>query len=143
MRKIMSLFQKILISLLCITLAASPVTAMASADNPVDNVGEQEPIKLRRVFWSGTAYVSDTAYTNITSSNNLFDDNPKVTNSAGNAGKLSFRIVDKDGEPIGSVKVCIDGYSVTMDTVPFNSGTYTLQAKADSGKAGSYYITID
>lgn len=140
----MRLTKKILMSaFLCISLTASSMTVMAGGNNPENSTDEQTVIKLRRVYWSGTAYVSDTAYTNITSSNNLFDDNPKVTNSAGNAGKLSFRIVDKNGEPIGRVKVCIDGYSVTMDTIPFNSGTYTLQAKADSGKAGSYYITID
>lgn len=130
-------------AILCISMAVSPLTVSAINKDVVKIAGEQTAVRQRRVFWTGTAYVSDVAYTNITSSNNLFSDNPKVTNGAGNDGKLSFRIVNKDGEPIGRAKDCNSGYSVTMDTIPFNSGTYTLQAKAESNKAGNYYITID
>lgn len=131
----------IVITIIC-AISIAPMTAVAKSD--VQNFQqEQVPISRRRVNWSGTAYISDASYTNVTSSNNLFNDRPEVTNNAGNSGTLSFRIINSKGEIVGSSKSCAVGSSVRMDEIPFNSGTYTLQAKAGSGKAGNYSIKID
>ncbi len=134
---------KILAMIIICSIAVTPMTVTAAKADQQNIQPEQVPISQRRVNWSGSAYISDASYTNVTSSNNLFNDRPEVTNSAGNSGTLSFRIVNYKGEIVGSAKSCAVGSSVKMDEIPFNSGTYTLQAKAATGKAGNYSIKID
>jgi hypothetical protein len=69
-------------------------------------------------------------------------DRPTVTNAAGNKGAIKVRIINAKGEQVGTVKTVNAGKSAKLDSIPWNSGTYTLQAKAVSS-AGTYFITID
>lgn len=78
----------------------------------------------------------------MTSSNNIFNDSPKVTRDANNAGKIRVMIVNSKGAQVGKTKDVSPGKSVRMDQIPWNSGTYTLKAKALS-KSGTYRIGID
>lgn len=138
-----NLKRAVIMAMICVSFASSTISAMAFSEDVQDMQARQLPEIQRRVNWSGSAYISDTAYTNVTSSNNLFNDKPEVTNQAGNSGTLSFRIVNSKGEIVGSAKSCAVGSSVKMDEIPYNSGTYTLQAKAGTGKADYYSIKID
>jgi len=94
------------------------------------------------VNWSGQAYLITVAYSNVTSSNNVFNDSPTVTNASGNPGKIKVKIVDAYGKQVGKVKEIGKGKSVKLDTIPWNSGTYTLKAMAVDQK-GQYTISID
>lgn len=95
-----------------------------------------------RVNWTGKAYLVTNAWSNITSSNNLFPDRPKVTNYASNKGTIKVRILNGNGAIVGAVKTVKKGESVTMDKIPAFSGTYTLQGMAVDTE-GSYTINID
>ena len=95
-----------------------------------------------QVNWSGNAYLTTAAYSNVTSSNNVFNDRPTVTNDSGNLGTITVKIVNSSGEQIGGTKTISKGKSVKLDSIPWNSGTYTLKAKASS-KNGTYRISID
>ena len=78
---------------------------------------------------------------NVTSSNNLFPDSPKVTNDASNPCSIKVRIVNEAGAVVGKEKEVEVGKSVTMDKIPALSGTYTLQAYSET--AGNFTISID
>jgi hypothetical protein len=93
------------------------------------------------VSWSGTAYLTKNAFSNITSSNNIFRDAPTVTNGADSPGNVTVRIKNSDGKQVGSEKTIAPGKSVKLDTIPAFSGTYTLQGKGSV--TGTYSITID
>ncbi|EJQ42767.1 hypothetical protein IEQ_05146 [Bacillus cereus BAG6X1-2] len=113
----------------------------ASAAELTSSESESKEIKPY-VNWSGSAYLTTSAYSNVTSSNNIFNDRPTVTNYAGNKGSIKVRVVDSSGKQIGGVKEIAKGKSVKLDSIPWNSGTYTLQAKAISSN-GSYSISIN
>lgn len=117
-------------------LNRSPVLAAESSATP--EVGDIQPL----VNWSSTAYLTLGAYSNVTSSNNLFADRPLVTNSASNPGPIMVRVVNSKGQVIGSPKTILTGQSVRLDQIPAFSGTYTLQAQAYT-RAGYYSISID
>lgn len=95
-----------------------------------------------RVKWSGDAYITTTGYSNVTQSNNVFNDRPKVTNSSGNAGAIKVKIVNSSGADVGNVYTIEKGKTVTLDSIPWDSGKYTLKAKAVE-KNGTYTITIN
>ncbi|MGG3928571.1 T9SS type A sorting domain-containing protein [Metabacillus fastidiosus] len=126
------------LSLSILGVAAAPNFANAEELSSSNKSGEITP----RVSWSGTAYLVTDAYSNVTSSNNFFNDSPTVTNNAGNAGAIKVRIVNSSGKLVGTVKEIAAGKSARLDTIPWNSGTYTLQAMAVT-KKGSYSIGID
>lgn len=94
------------------------------------------------VNWTGDAYITTTGFSNVTSSNNIFSDSPRVTNASGNAGAIEVKIVDSLGEQIGKTYTIQKGKTVQMDKIPWNTGSYTLRAKAVSGN-GSYTISIN
>lgn len=97
--------------------------------------------KKPKVKWSGTANLVKGKYMNITSSNNIFPDQPTVTNDEGNPGDVTFRIKNEKGEIVGTAKTAKPGKSVKMDKIPAFSGDYTLQGKATVD--GEYTISID
>lgn len=120
-----------------------------NGSNTLVNADEQEAINpyeveqineiYPRISWSGSAYIS-RAWTNITASNNLFNDSPKVTNNASNVGTLSIRVINGKGAQVGSVKTVGPGQTVTLDKIPAISGTYTIQGY--SGTPGTYTLSI-
>lgn len=128
---------------ICVVMSATSVTAFAATipsqtETNVDTNKDVQP----RVKWTGKARLGTGVYYNVTSSNNIFADSPKVTNHAGNPGKIRVRVINSKGEQVGSTKDIKAGSSVRLDKIPAFSGTYTLQAKA-LDKSGSYTITID
>lgn len=95
------------------------------------------------VNWSGDAYITTTGFSNVTTSNNFFNDSPRVTNASGNAGAIEVKIVDESsGAQIGKTYTIEKGKTVQMDKIAWNTGTYTLKAKAVS-KNGTYTISIN
>lgn len=136
------LVRLLMVTGLCASLAVSPMVAFASKVEPnaiiVDSAqGQIQP----RVNWSGPAYLAAKKWCNVTSSNNFFNDKPKVTNSASNPCSIKVRIVNGEGKLVGTEKKVGVGKSITMDEIPWNSGTYTLQAYSE--EAGYFTISID
>lgn len=128
---------------MCVVMVSASTSALAAEipDQKELSINEENIIQPR-VNWTGNARLSTDGYYNVTSSNNIFRDSPKVTNHAGNPGTIKVRIINGNGKQVGNTKEIKAGKTVTMDQIPAFSGTYTLQAKAIS-KAGSYTITID
>ncbi|WP_366294374.1 hypothetical protein [Paenibacillus sp. AN1007] len=139
----MNLAKKVaLLSSSCVlALALGGVAGASAAPNPDAGQNAYDPIIVPYVNWSGSAYLTTNAFSNVTSSNNFFDDSPTVTNDANSPGTITVRIVNSSGEQVGGTKTIAAGKSAVMDTIPWNSGTYTLQAKGS--KAGYYNISID
>ncbi|MDQ0658778.1 T9SS type A sorting domain-containing protein [Paenibacillus sp. W2I17] len=139
----MNLAKKVtLLSSSCVlALALGGATGALAA--PIQDSGQTstDPIIVPYVNWSGSAYLTTNAYSNVTSSNNFFNDSPTVTNDANSPGTITVRIVNSSGEQVGSTKTISAGKSANLDSIPWNSGTYTLQAKGS--KAGYYNISID
>lgn len=119
-------------------LGVSTASNIANAEELTSSDGEITPY----VNWSGSAYLVTNAYSNVTSSNNIFADSPTVTNNVANAGSIKVRIVNSSGKQVGSVKEIGKGKSVVLDQIPAFSGTYTLQAIA-MDKEDKYLINID
>lgn len=128
---------------MCVVVVSASTSALAAENsNQTETNINEENVVQPRVNWTGNARLSTDGYYNVTSSNNIFKDSPKVTNHAGNPGTIKVRIINGNGKQVGSTKEIKVGKTVTMDQIPAFSGTYTLQAKAVS-EAGSYTITID
>lgn len=127
-----------LTAVLALTIGGSGT--FAASESTTSN--ESDPPMHIMVNWTGTTYVSQSSWVNITSSNNLFPDSPLVTNHISNPGRLKVRIINSNGAQVGQVKYVSVGQSVRMDQIPAFSGTYTLQAIAEY-TAGSYTISID
>lgn len=128
---------------ICIAMTTTSVTAFAaSIPNSTEINKEENNVIQPRVDWTGRARLNTDVFYNVTSSNNIFRDSPKVTNHSGNPGRIKVRIINSSGKQVGKAKEIKAGSSVKMDRIPALSGTYTLQAKA-LDKAGSYTITID
>ncbi|WP_274653271.1 hypothetical protein [Paenibacillus humicola] len=138
----MKLVNKVaLFSSACVLALAIGGSAGAMAA-PVENVSPSTETEIvPYVNWTGSAYITTNAYSNITSSNNFFNDSPLVTNSANSPGTITVRILDSKGAQVGSTKTIAAGKSVRLDQIPWNSGTYTLQGKGSV--SGTYYISID
>lgn len=118
------------------TLAAEFVTPI-----PAEAVVASEIVThSTRINWNGTA-VLGSSWNNITSSNNVFPDSPKVTSNASNPGTVTIRVVDGAGKQIGGSKTVAAGKSVTLDQIPALSGSYTIQGKTST--AGTYTFNID
>lgn len=101
-----------------------------------------DSVAMPLINWDGDPYLVTTRYVDITTSNNIFRDSPKVTNSARNPGAIYVRILNADGAVISPVKYVAPGQIVTMDQILAFSGTYTVQAKA-ANVEGTYHIAVD
>ncbi len=90
---------------LCVSLAANSVIAFASESesNNTATHSTQEQIQPR-VNWKGSAYLAEKQWCNVTSSNNIFSDKPKVTNDASNPASIRVRIINGSGAQVGEVK---------------------------------------
>jgi hypothetical protein len=114
---------------------------VVSAEESVSSIEQTHSIRPL-VNWSGNAYLTTSAFSNVTSSNNIFSNRPTVTNDVSNAGSIKVKIVNASGKQVGATKTIGKGKSVKLDTIPWNSGTYTLKAMAVT-KNGTYRIAID
>lgn len=73
---------------ICVAMATTSVTAFAApAPNYTEMSMENTDIQPR-VNWTGKARLGTSVYYNVTSSNNIFRDSPKVTNHSGNPGRI-------------------------------------------------------
>ncbi|MMZ48184.1 hypothetical protein D1872_98470 [compost metagenome] len=127
------------VGVLAFALGGSTGVMAAPVEN--ESLNKDGRVVVPYVNWSGSAYLTTGAYSNITSSNNFFNDSPTVTNGANSPGSVTFRVVDDTGAQVGSTKTVAAGKSVELDSIPWNAGDYTLQGKAS--KTGYYNITID
>lgn len=135
---------KIIISSVLVStiLLGASVTTFASNSNDSLNNSVESIEKGAKVKWKGTAYLSKGNWCNVTSSNNIFPDSPKVTNYGSNPSTIKVRILNSNGAQVGETKSIAPGQTVRLDRIPAFSGTYTLQACPD-GDSGYYTISID
>ena len=135
---------KIIISSVLVStiLLGASVTTFASNSNDSLNNSVESIEKGAKVKWKGTAYLSKGNWCNVTSSNNIFPDSPKVTNYGSNPSTIKVRIINSNGAQVGETKSIAPGQTVRLDRIPAFSGTYTLQACPD-GDSGYYTISID
>lgn len=132
--------KKIFAIILSLVVVLSMSTTALAAENPSSgfNAG-QGPTP--RISWNGTAVLKTDTFYNITSSNNLFSDYPLVKSDGNNPGTVIIRVIDKDGQQVGEAKTVEPGFSIRLDKIPFNSGTYTIQGQAYV--EGNYRFVID
>lgn len=128
------------LSLSILGVSAAPNIANAEELTSVESKSFEEVTPY--INWSGNAYLIITAYTNVTSSNNIFTDAPTVTNDSGNKGTIKVKVVDEAGNQVGTVKTIEKGKSAKLSDIPWNSGTYTIKAKAVD-KEGTYRISVN
>ncbi|MGG0645091.1 hypothetical protein ABE021_14300 [Sporosarcina gallistercoris] len=127
----------------CLSLSVFGASILPNSVSAMELTSESTSTEIQpRVKWSGNAYITTTGYSNVTTSNNFFSDSPSVTNDSGNNGAILVKIVNSSGNQVGTTKEVGKGKTVKMDKIPWNSGSYTLKAKAVT-KNGSYLITID
>lgn len=128
-----------------LTIPASETTIIPSIENNITlpSVEKLNEIEVEpRVKWKGDAYITTTGYSNVTESNNVFNDRPLVTNASGNFGAIKVKVTNSEGAQIGSVHTIEKGESARLDSIPWNSGKYVLKAKAVE-KNGTYTISIN
>lgn len=94
-----------------------------------------------RIYWYGTAVLKRGGWYNITSSNNIFPDNPRVHSDAGNVGDVQIRVVDGNGQIIGNTQTLKPGTAILLDTIPASSGTYTIQGRAEISDTYIFFVT--
>lgn len=135
---------KIIISSVLVStiLLGASVTTFASNSNDSLNNSVESIEKGAKVKWKGTAYLSKGNWCNVTSSNNIFPDSPKVTNYDSNTSTIKVRIINSNGAQVGETKSIAPGQTVRLDRIPAFSGTYTLQACPD-GDSGYYTVSLD
>lgn len=127
-------------ALALVLMASMSVPAYASEipDNTSVTVAEQTVTP--RINWDGTAWLVTTGFCTITTSNNWFDDAPLVISDGNNAGDVTIRVLNEKGVQVGSEKTVPPGGSIRLDSIPFDSGTYRIQGKAEV--EGNYYFDI-
>lgn len=127
---------------LCLTQVL-PMEVSAATTTPESNVTNFEGENVDPHFhWNDTVTLTITAWSNLTSYNNLFADSPTVTNHANSDGDLKVRVIDGNGNVIVSETTVPAGESVTLAKIPATSGKCTFQAKAIT-RQGSFRIDID
>lgn len=124
-------------------VSAMSITAMAAVEeySEVPSVMSSSEISPR-INWQGTARLYTGSFSNITSSNNLFTDSPKITSDANNPGHCYIRVVNSSGTVIVGPKILPVGKTITLSSIPANSGTYTIQGQALS-VSGVYTFNVD
>lgn len=138
----MKIKKAVIISLLSVSIFG--VSGQSTFASTSDLTGSDETEIRPYVNWTGTAYLTTSAYSNVTSSNNFFSDRPVVTSNASNIGTISVRVINSKGEQVGSAYAIAPGKSQKLDAIPWKSGTYTLQAIAiETNKSGTYVIGIN
>ncbi|MCL2416237.1 MAG: hypothetical protein FWD01_05410 [Defluviitaleaceae bacterium] len=95
-----------------------------------------------RFFMITTTYVPASGWSNVVTDNNWLDATLEITNHADNAGDLEFRVLNENGAIImDSFLIPLGSTTTAPKKIPFNSGTYSLQARAVSAPA-NYTITV-
>lgn len=91
--------------------------------------------------FSPLANLTTYSWNNVMGANNVVSDRPQITNLLNNPGAITVRVVQSLTGDIISQEQTLDlGQSVRLDRIPWNSGSYTLQAKATVD--GSYRINV-
>lgn len=135
--------KKFAASILALTMASSLcVPAFAATKAEVPEISATSSEVSPRIYWKGTVTLNTAYYTTITDSNNIFTDSPLIESHINNPGTVFIRVIDENGQPIGSTARLVAGNSVRLGPIPAFSGTYTIQAWAQTA-SGSYTFTID
>jgi len=108
-------------------------------------------ITARQVAINSThnAPLSDASWNNVMTFNNLFPDNPTVTNHTVNEESIVVRIEHSiDGQQVTNEVTIAPGESKQMGLVPARlglQGNYTVQAKiiSDTEQHTNYLISVD
>lgn len=130
-------------ALACSLLLGTVATTFASSKSGQSlNQSIESSKKETRVKWKGKAYLATGYWCNVTSSNNVFKESPKVTNHTSNPSEIKVRILNGRGALVGETKTIGVGETVQLDQIPAFSGTYTLQAYTE-GMSDDYLISID
>lgn len=120
----------------------STVSIYASNNNLKFNESEltisQNNIQARW-SWSGSVYLDNNNYCNITTYNNFWRDSPKVTNDASNKNSITVRAINESGEVVASAVTVKPGQTVKLDQIKALEGKITFQAK---GINGYYRISL-
>jgi len=108
-------------------------------------------ITASQVAINSTHYapLSDASWNNVMTFNNLFPDNPTVTNHMVNEESIVIRIEHSiDGQQVTNEVTIAPGESKQMGLVPARfglQGDYTVQAKiiSDTEQNANYLISVD
>ncbi|MBP3904010.1 hypothetical protein [Turicibacter sp.] len=91
--------------------------------------------------WSGSTYLTSGQWCNVISDNNFFNANVEVTNQVGSPGSITVRIVDGKGNLLVGEQTIAVGTTKRFSGIPWNSGTYIVQAKAKTTGTHFFHVT--
>lgn len=130
-----------ILSMVMVISMASTAFAAELPSSGYKEIAASEREVTPRIKWNGTAWLTTSGFCTITTSNNIFDDDPLVESDGNNAGDVTIRVLNEKGQQVGSTKTVSPGSSVRLDMIPANSGTYRIQGKASV--EGNYAFNID
>lgn len=116
-----------------------PASAVSQITN--ESVYRSSESVQPRINWTGVATLSKNEWCNIVGENNIASDSPTVFSYANNPAAVTLRVVDSDGQIVGRSKTVYPGHSVTLDRIPWYSGTYTIQGCAQVD--GNFTFKVD
>ena len=130
------------VSFTCLTLLgvgwhANSITA-STPDEIV--IKQREQNSKAWLNWSGSTYLTAGQWCNVIGDNNLFKADVNVTNNGGKPGSIKVQILNNKGEIKGKPQTIKPGKTVTFAEIPANSGTFVVQAKAET--SGTYTLKV-
>jgi hypothetical protein len=134
----MKKFLAFLLSMLLVFTFCVPVAFAANLpDEQAEDEIEEIPLPL---IWSGDIYLSTSGYSTIISNNNWLNEDLMIMNSNLSAGTVYIRVTSTAGFT-KTIQVSAGSTGHIYD-IPWNSGTYTITAKA-ADTTGWYHLTIN
>ena len=94
-----------------------------------------------RINWLGSVNLLHNMWSTVFTDNNLINAIVTIKSDKGNPGLAKFRIIGGNGQLIGEVITVAPGESIKTSVIPYNSGTYKIQAIAVD-VLGKYYFDI-
>lgn len=138
MKKYISLFLVVVMIMVQLAIPAY-ATEVSVTEVPLVE-GTQEDIQPR-LDVDVDAHLSDS-WTNIVTDDNWLNAVVTVESHGNNIAIVWLRVLNEDGQQVGSEKKVSPGYSVKMDKIPHVSGTYVLQGQVLYGNEGNYTFHI-
>lgn len=136
----MKKFNKVIaIGLASLTIAGLSSPVFASEDANLKTISSEKTAEPYLNI-QNQVYNLTTGWSTIATDNNWMDATIKVTNHAGSDGWIMLRVLDKNGAEVDATDGGISPGGWGTVSVPFNKGTYKLEAKAQ--KSGKYILTI-
>ena len=85
---------------------------------------------ITKFNWGGTAYLPKDRWGNVVADNNIFNADVTVTYIGGKQDDVLVQVIDNRGNLIAGPTPLIVGETITVSDIPWNSGTFLIQAKA-------------